>query len=165
MNRAVFLDRDNTLIRDEGYIHRPEEVVLLPKVGEGLSLLKSRGYLLIVLSNQSGIGRGFFTEKDFHAVNEKLQQLLAPYRVKIDDFLFCPHRPEERCGCRKPKTGMVERAKAKWNIDVSESLVIGDKDSDVLLAINSGCKGAVKVGEKPFADFLSAVQLILGAST
>jgi D-glycero-D-manno-heptose 1,7-bisphosphate phosphatase len=77
MNRAIFLDRDNTLIQDKGYIHRPEDVVLLPGVAQGLALLKKSGYLLIVVSNQSGIGRGYYTERDFHAVNARLQELLA----------------------------------------------------------------------------------------
>ncbi|WP_297445339.1 HAD-IIIA family hydrolase, partial [Desulfurobacterium sp.] len=79
MQRAVFLDRDNTLIEDEGYIHEPEKVKLLPGVAEGLKMLKDAGFLLIVISNQSGIGRGYFKEEDFHAVNKRLNQLLEPY--------------------------------------------------------------------------------------
>jgi D-glycero-D-manno-heptose 1,7-bisphosphate phosphatase len=159
--KAIFLDRDNTLIEDEGYIHEPEKVRLLPGVPEGLRLLKEHGYLLIVVSNQSGIGRGYFKEEDFHAVNKKLQELLKPYNVQIDDFFFCPHRPEDGCNCRKPKTGMIEKAIKKWNIDVSESFVIGDKDIDVQLAINAGCKSGIKVGTEIFPDFLKASKYII----
>jgi D-glycero-D-manno-heptose 1,7-bisphosphate phosphatase len=160
-NRAVFLDRDNTLIHDDGFIHEPEKVKLLPGVPEGLKLLKEKGYLLIVTSNQSGIGRGYFKEEDFHAVNRKLQELLAPYGVQIDDFFFCPHRPEDGCNCRKPRTEMVEKASKKWNIDLSESFVVGDRDSDVKLAVNAGCRGGIKVGTSLFPDFLSVAKHII----
>lgn len=160
-NRAVFLDRDNTLIYDEGFIHEPEKVRLLPTVPEGLKLLKERSFLLIVTSNQSGIGRGYFPEEDFHAVNRRLQELLRPYGVQIDDFFFCPHRPEDGCKCRKPKTEMVEKACKKWNIDPSESFVVGDRNSDVKLAINAGCRGGIKVGTPLFPDFLSVAKHII----
>lgn len=159
--KAVFLDRDNTLIYDPGYIHRPEDVALLYGVGEGLSLLKEAGYLLIVVSNQSGIGRGYYREEDFWAVNFKLQELLKSYGVQIDDFFFCPHRPEEGCRCRKPNTLLVEKAAEKWGIDVSESFVVGDKDSDLELAFRAGCKGGIKVGKAPFNDFLRVARFIL----
>jgi len=164
LKKAVFLDRDNTLIEDEGYIHEPEKVKLLPGVGEGLKLLKEKGFLLIVVSNQSGIGRGYYKEEDFHAVNRKLQELLKPYGVQIDDFFFCPHKPEENCSCRKPKPGMVLEAEKKWKIDLKESYVIGDKDIDVLLAINSGCKLGLKVGSKKFPKFLDCVRFIINSS-
>ena len=160
MKKAIFLDRDNTLIEDEGYIHKPEKVKLLPGVGEGLKLLKKLGYLLIVVSNQSGIGRGYFKEEDFHKVNSRLQELLKSYGVQIDDFFFCPHKPEDNCNCRKPKTGMIEKASKKWNINVKESYVIGDKDIDVLLAENAGCKKGLKVGGKEFPTFLDAAKYI-----
>jgi D-glycero-D-manno-heptose 1,7-bisphosphate phosphatase len=159
--RAVFLDRDNTLIHDDGFIHEPEKVKLLPGVPEGLKLLKESGYLLIVTSNQSGIGRGYFQEDDFHAVNRRLQELLKLHNVQIDDFFFCPHKPEDGCNCRKPRTGMVEKAAEKWNIDVSESFVIGDRDSDIQLAVNAGCKGGVKVRTPLFPDLLSAAKHII----
>jgi len=161
LRRAVFLDRDNTLIYDPGYIHEPEKVRLLTGVPEGLKLLKDAGFLLVVVSNQSGIGRGYFGEKDFWAVNERLQELLKPFGVQIDAFYFCPHRPDENCSCRKPKTGMIEKAAEDLGIDVSESVVIGDKDSDVELAFNCGCKVGVKVGKFPFEDFLKAAYFVV----
>lgn len=161
MRRAVFLDRDNTLIYDPGYIHEPEKVKLLPGVGEGLKLLKENGFLLIVVSNQSGIGRGYYEEEDFWAVNERLQGLLKPFSVQIDAFYFCPHRPEDNCICRKPKPFLVKKAAEEWGIDISESFVIGDKESDVELAFNSGCRSGIRVGTYPFEDFMSAVKFIL----
>ncbi len=158
--KAVFLDRDNTLIYDPGYIHRPEEVVLLYGVGEGLRLLKEAGFLLIVISNQSGIGRGYYGEEDFWAVNGRLQQLLKPYGVQIDDFFFCPHRPDEGCRCRKPNTLLVERAARKWGIELSKSFVVGDKESDLQLAFNAGCRGGIRVGTFPFDNFLRVARFI-----
>ncbi|WP_456395523.1 D-glycero-alpha-D-manno-heptose-1,7-bisphosphate 7-phosphatase [Desulfurobacterium sp.] len=159
MQKAVFLDRDNTLIEDSGYIHEPNKVKLLPGVGEGLKLLKEAGFLLIVISNQSGIGRGYFKEEDFHAVNKKLNQLLERYNVQIDDFLFCPHKPDERCSCRKPEIGLLLKAAEKWNINLKESFMIGDKISDIEAGNRAGCKGSflAKNGE-----FLKIAKVITG---
>ncbi|MEO2083177.1 MAG: HAD family hydrolase [Desulfurobacteriaceae bacterium] len=153
MRKAVFLDRDNTLIYDPGYIHEPEKVVLLPGVGEGLRRLKEAGFILVVISNQSGIGRGYYGEEDFWAVNRRLQELLLPFKVQIDDFLFCPHRPDEGCSCRKPGTELLFRAAEKWKIDLSRSFVIGDKDSDIEMGLRGGCRGGVRVGKAPFETF------------
>ncbi len=161
MKKAVFLDRDNTLIYDPGYIHEADKVRLLEGVGEGLKLLKDKGFLLIVVSNQSGIGRGYFTEREFWEVNQRLQELLKPFKVQIDDFFFCPHRPDEGCFCRKPNPYLLKEAARKWEVDLSSSYVIGDKDSDVELALKGGCKGGIKVGAPPFDNFLKAVFFIL----
>jgi len=149
LKRAVFLDRDNTLIKDDGYIHEPEKVKLLPTVGEGLKLLKSAGLLLIVVSNQSGIGRGYFSEKEFHAVNRKLNRILkSDFEIEIDDFFFCPHRPDEKCICRKPSPFLILKAAKKWKIDIKESFMIGDKEIDVNAGKNAGCKNSFSVKEK-----------------
>jgi D-glycero-D-manno-heptose 1,7-bisphosphate phosphatase len=164
LKRAAFLDRDNTLIYDPGYIHEPEKVELLEGVPEGLKLLKERGFLLIVVSNQSGIGRGYFKEEDCWAVNRKLQELLKPYDVQIDGFYFCPHKPSEKCNCRKPKTLLVEKAARDFGVSVSESVVIGDKDSDVEMGFRAGCRLAVKVGASPFDNFLKAVEFVLSST-
>ncbi|NIA12425.1 MAG: HAD-IIIA family hydrolase [Nitrospiraceae bacterium] len=162
MNVAVFLDRDNTLIEDrDGYIHEPSRVKLLPTVGEGLRLLKQSGFLLIVISNQSGINRGYFEESDFHAVNDRLNHLLLKYDVQIDDFFFCPCRPDENCHCRKPSTGMIVEAAKKWHIDVGRSYVIGDKDTDVELGRNAGCRESLRVGVLPFLRFIDAALFVV----
>ncbi len=145
--KAVFLDRDNTLIEDEGYIHEPEKVKLLKGVVEGLKLLKDEGFLLIVVSNQSGIGRGYFSVSDFFAVNERLNQILMKEGVQIDDFFFCPHKPEDGCKCRKPSPELLFRAAKKWDIDLSQSYMVGDKTSDVLAGQRAGCKASFLLGE------------------
>jgi D-glycero-D-manno-heptose 1,7-bisphosphate phosphatase len=162
LRRAVFLDRDNTLIHDPGFIHEPEKVRLLEGVVEGLKLLKEAGFLPVVISNQSGIGRGYFTEREFWAVNARLNELLAPHGVQIEDFFFCPHRPDENCDCRKPSPRLVFEAARKWGIDISESFVIGDRDSDLMLAFNAGCRGGLIVGREPFKTFLDAARFIVG---
>ncbi|OMH40121.1 D-glycero-alpha-D-manno-heptose-1,7-bisphosphate 7-phosphatase [Desulfurobacterium indicum] len=159
MQRAIFLDRDNTLIEDDGYIHEPEKVKLLPGVGEGLKLLKDAGFLLIVISNQSGIGRGYFKEEDFHAVNKKLNQLLKHYNVQIDDFFFCPHKPDEGCSCRKPEIGLFLRAAEKWNINLKESFMVGDKISDIEAGNRAGCKKSYLMKKD---EFLKIAKLITG---
>ncbi len=159
--KAIFLDRDNTLIHDEGYIHRPEDVRLKETVPQALKLAKERGFLLVVVSNQSGIGRGYFGEGDFHAVNRRVDELLSRYGVGIDAYYFCPHRPDEGCSCRKPEPGMVLRASSELNIDLKRSYVIGDKETDVELSKRAGCRMGIKVGTEEFPTLLDAVNFIL----
>ena len=161
MRKAVFLDRDNTLIYDHGYIHEPEKVFLLEGVGKGLKLLKEAGYMLIAVSNQSGIGRGYFEEKDFWAVNSKLQELLKPFGVQIDAFFFCPHKPDDNCTCRKPKTEMALKASQELNISLKDSIMIGDKDSDLEFGFKAGMKCSLKVGSHPFNNFLKAAKFVV----
>ena len=144
---AVFLDRDNTLNIDPGYLSDPDSVELFPDVPEGLARLKERGFLLIVLSNQSGIGRGYFTEKEVMSVNEKINALL-PEEASIDAFYFCPHTPEAECSCRKPAPGLLEAACRDYDIDLGHSYMVGDKESDVLLGRQAGL-GTVLINRSP----------------
>ena len=108
-NKYIILDRDGTLIEEKNYLHDPDQVSLLPGVIEGLKKLASAGYKFIVLTNQSGIGRGYFKESDMFAVNERLSFILSSEGIEITKFYYCPHKPEEGCRCRKPKPGMVHR--------------------------------------------------------
>jgi len=132
--KAVFLDRDGTIIEDVNYLSRFKDIRLMPLAREGLKLLKDCGYKLIVVSNQSGIGRGYFTEdfvnKTHNLINEMLDGL-------IDKFYFCPHRPEDSCSCRKPKTGLIDQATRDFEIDRKRSFVVGDKETDIELGINA----------------------------
>jgi D,D-heptose 1,7-bisphosphate phosphatase len=151
-NRAVFLDRDGTLNEDPGYISDPEKVVLFPETGNSLYMLKKYGFLLIVISNQSGISRGIMTSKDVDAVNEKINALLSEYRVKIDAFYFCPAHPDystaEECECRKPSPKMVFEAAKEFNVDMNESYIIGDTFADIQCGKNAGLKTIlVKTGK------------------
>ncbi|HDS03557.1 MAG TPA: HAD family hydrolase [Firmicutes bacterium] len=134
---AVFMDRDNTLNIDPGYLSAPGRVELFDDVPRSLARLKKQGFLLIVLSNQSGIGRGFFGAEDVEAVNTRINELLSPEGL-IDAFYYCPHAPEEQCGCRKPAIGLLEQACADYDIELSRSFMIGDKRSDILLGRAAG---------------------------
>ncbi|HVG03169.1 MAG TPA: lipopolysaccharide heptosyltransferase II, partial [Nitrospira sp.] len=123
---TVFLDRDGTLNRDTGYIKSPDELILLPGVGAALARLKQAGARLVVVTNQSGLGRGYFAGKDLEAIHAKLRMLLADDHVTLDGIYFCPHRPDDRCNCRKPAPGMIDRAVAELRIDLDRAYVIGD---------------------------------------
>ena len=143
-NLAVFLDRDGTLNEDPGYINDPEKVVLFPETGDALALLKKYGFLLIVISNQSGIARGLMTSKDVESVNDKINNLLSEYKVKIDAFYFCPAHPdysnEEDCECRKPSPKLIFEATKEFNIDLKKSYFIGDSVADIRCGKNAGIK-------------------------
>ncbi len=139
--RAVFLDRDGTLIEEKGYIQRPEEVVLLPQATEGLKGFRALGLEVVILTNQSGIGRGFYAEADYHKVMARLFALLEGRQAAVDASYFCPHAPWEGCPCRKPSPGMAERAARELSIDLARSFVVGDKKSDMELARVIGARG------------------------
>jgi D-glycero-D-manno-heptose 1,7-bisphosphate phosphatase len=144
--RYVFLDRDGTLVHDVGYGHRLEDYALLPGVRDGLRRLADAGFRLSVVTNQSGIGRGFYTEAQFHAFQARLREDLAEAGVTLDRTYFCPHLPDAGCSCRKPAPGLLERAARELGADLARSWVIGDRESDAELARRAGCRGAVLVG-------------------
>ncbi len=131
MHRAVFLDRDGTLIVDRGYLDNVAGVELLPGVGEALARLAAAGFLLVVVSNQSGVGRGYFEYSMVEAQHRRLQELLAMHGVRLAAGKYCPHAPDQHCPCRKPKPQMLIEAAAELEIDLSASWMIGDKASDV----------------------------------
>lgn len=137
---TVFLDRDGTLNEDTGYVKSPAEMILLPGVGTALARLKQAGARLVVVTNQSGVGRGYFTVTDLEAIHAKLRSSLAEDGVMLDGLYFCPHRPDERCHCRKPARGMVDRAVAELQVDLSRAYVIGDSVRDVELAKQVGAR-------------------------
>ena len=144
MNRAVFLDRDGVINSDEGhyYVYRVEDCVLNPNVGEALQRLARRGYLLIVISNQGGIGRGEYTSLQVDAFHQELQRLLQPWDVKFDEIYYCPHHESSsRCLCRKPQPLMLEKAAARFNINLKESFFIGDSPRDMEAAMAAGVTG------------------------
>ena len=139
-NRAVFLDRDGTLIFDEDYLADPDKVTLMPRAVEAVSKFKKAGYLLIMITNQSGIGRGIFSEEDMDNVNARVTELFRESGIEFDAIFFCPHAPEDNCECRKPSPKLLIEAAEKFNIDLSSSVMIGDKKSDAECGIAAGCK-------------------------
>jgi histidinol-phosphate phosphatase family protein len=130
---AVFLDRDGTLTEERGYAATPAEIVLLPGAGAAVRALNHAGVAAVLITNQSGVGRGLFTLDDLHAQHERLRALLRAEDAQLDGIYFCPHRPEENCRCRKPSPGLVESAARELDLDLARSFVIGDRADDVLL--------------------------------
>lgn len=138
--KAVFIDKDGTLIRDIPYNVDPRHVCLMVGAGAALQRLTADGYKLIVISNQSGIARGLFKEQDLMPVEYRIQALLAPYGVKIDAFYYCPHRPGDCCECRKPKPGMILQAAQDHGIALEISWMIGDILNDIEAGNRAGCR-------------------------
>lgn len=139
MNKAIFLDRDGTLNDDPGYVHKVEDFKLLPGALEGLKKL-SKDFIFVIITNQSGIGRGVYTEKDMDKFNEKLINELKKGNIKIKKIFHCPHTPEEVCECRKPSTRYIEQASKEFDINVKNSWVVGDHPHDVEMGIKAGSK-------------------------
>ena len=139
MERAVFLDRDGTINVDVDYLHETDKLKFIDGAVEALALLKKHGYRLIVISNQSGIGRGYFGVQDVERLHGYMNRILQRHDAAIDAFYYCPHVEQDGCACRKPRTGLIERAVAEWNIDLSGSYMVGDNETDVMTAVNAGC--------------------------
>lgn len=135
---AVFLDRDGTLIEHHHYLSRPDQVALIPGAAAALRALAGAGWALVVITNQSGIGRGYFGEDDLAAVHRRLEELLATEGIRLDGIYHCPHRPEDGCRCRKPAPALVERAVAELGLDLGGSVVVGDNMADVELGRTLG---------------------------
>jgi D-glycero-D-manno-heptose 1,7-bisphosphate phosphatase len=149
---AVFLDRDGTLMRDLGYLSDPTKVRLYPGTAKALRLLRQAGYRLIVLTNQSGVARGYFPLSAVGRVNASFRQRLRVQGVQLDAIFYCPHFPggsvksfSKRCGCRKPAPGMVRQACRKFPLDLGRSWMVGDKLDDLRLAGKARLAGAVLV--------------------
>lgn len=134
---AVFIDRDGSLIEEVNFLSRLEDLQIFPFTAEAIRLLKKSGFLVIVVTNQSGIGRKIFEEAAMHEIHEKIQ---ADLTGQLDGFYFCPHLPTDACACRKPGLGMIEAACAKFDVDLENSWIIGDKAIDV----ETGFKARIK---------------------
>jgi len=135
---AIFLDRDGTINRDIHYLHEPERFELLPGVIEGLQQFQAMGYRLVIITNQPGIGMGYFTKEAFYQVNLEMLKQLSAHGILIDRIYFCPHSKAEQCDCRKPGTALVDRAVTSLNLDLKHSYFIGDKATDVATGVNAG---------------------------
>src|SRR6266581_8141562 len=153
-SRAVFLDRDGTIVEDPGFLHEPDKVKLLPGAAEAIRRLNDAGYRVIVVSNQSGIARGLYSVRDYEMVQERVGALLTAHGARIDAAYFCPHHPQfpgpggASCDCRKPGLKLFREAQAAFDIDFSRSWWIGDRLSDVQPARLLGGEGIlVATGE------------------
>ena len=137
--KAIILDRDGTLIEDKDYAYKIEDFELLLGVIEGLKILQKK-FLLFIVTNQSGIGRGYYTDREFHKFNDHLTKVLEENQIRIEKTFYCPHIKEENCECRKPKIKYIKDIVDGWNIDIEKSWMIGDHPSDIQFGINGGCR-------------------------
>jgi len=135
MEKAVFLDRDGTINYDNGYTYKIKDLKIYDDIIPLIKKYYDNNYLIIVTSNQSGINRGFFTVNDMNEFNNEIKKIFLENGIEIKEFFYCPHKPDEHCHCRKPETGMIEEAVKKYNIDLKNSIFIGDRDDvDGILA-------------------------------
>lgn len=145
---AVFFDRDGVLNKDIHYLYRSEDFTWISGAIETIQYFNKLGYYVFVITNQSGVARGYYTEQDVQRLHQWMNQQLALQQAHIDDFFYCPHHSDgiipvytKDCFCRKPHTGMIEQAKKKYTIDMEKSLLVGDKKSDMKCAENAGILG------------------------
>lgn len=136
--RFVLLDRDGTIIVDKHYLHDPDGVELLPGALDGLKRMQEAGLGLAILTNQSGVGRGYYNDADVHACNKRLLEMLGAEGVHIAAVYYCPHAPEEACSCRKPATGLMDQAAEHLGFDPKEGFMIGDKAADMGVGRSTG---------------------------
>jgi histidinol-phosphate phosphatase family protein len=148
--RAVFLDRDGTINEEVGYLSNLDQLSIIPEAFEAVRLMNRRRLQVIVITNQSGVGRGYFDETVVEGIHDHLRAAFLAEGAVIDEFYYCPHHPTEgrgvyliSCSCRKPEPGMLIRAAAERNIDLLHSYMIGDTPKDVLAGKRAGCKGVL----------------------
>ncbi len=144
--KAVFLDRDNTLIKDIPYTHDPKQVEVFPEAIEALKIFHRKGYIFFVVTNQRGVEDGIYTLPQVYAVHEKISQILVQHQLEIKEFQICPHGKNSLCECRKPKAGLIFNVLKKYQINLELSFMIGDKDIDYEAGINAGIKNCFKIG-------------------
>ena len=147
--RAVFLDRDGTLVRDVGYLKATDELELLPGAATALAVLRGCDFRLYVATNQSGVGRGLYGEADVEAANVRLAELLAERGVHVDGVYVCPHAPDAGCECRKPRPGLLLRAGREHGLDVARSIMVGNRASDVDAGHAAGCRSVLLADGEP----------------
>ena len=133
MEKAIFLDRDGTIIEEVNYLSNLKDLKIYRFSYEAMEVFHNLGFKVIVITNQSGIGRGYFSEEFVNYIHTILKR-----ELNITDFFYCPHKPEDNCNCRKPKTGLIEKALKKYNIDLKKGYFIGDSSKDIDTALNSG---------------------------
>ncbi len=143
MNKALFIDRDGVINIEKNYLYRVEDFEFIDGVFEALKLAEQNGFLNIIITNQSGIARGYYSEQEYEALTEWMVSEFAKNGVKISKVYHCPHDEKSICECRKPRHGMILQAKEEFDVDLANSWLIGDKESDILAGINAGIEHLV----------------------
>lgn len=145
MNKAIFLDRDGVINKEKDYLYKIEDFEFIDGCFDSLINLQEKGFLIFIITNQSGIGRGYYKEEDFFKLNRWMLDEFSKKQIKISQVEYCNHGPNEDCKCRKPKTGMIDNVLKNFEIDLLNSWLIGDKNSDIQCARNSGIKNTIQV--------------------
>ena len=148
-DKVVILDRDGTIVIDRGYLDDPQGLEFEPQAAEGLRWLHSQGYRLVVITNQSGIGRGYFTIECLEAMNARLTAMVEESGARLAGIYHCPHAPEAACACRKPAQGLLRRAAAELGFEPEATVVIGDKESDIEFGHRAGATTILIAAEVP----------------
>lgn len=148
MNKAIFLDRDDTINIDYGYVHEIDKFHFIDGAIEGLKLLSDLGYILIIITNQSGIGRGYFSEKELTEINNYMLKKLKEKNIMIKKIYHCPHTDNDNCNCRKPKLELFYRAQKEFDIDFESSYAIGDKKRDLEISKKEKVTGILLTSQK-----------------
>ncbi|MFW9938406.1 MAG: D-glycero-beta-D-manno-heptose 1,7-bisphosphate 7-phosphatase [Candidatus Thorarchaeota archaeon] len=143
--RAIFLDRDGVINKEVDHLSHPDQFEVISGSIEALKILKQKGFLLIVITNQAGIARGLLSEEDLNKIHNKMRRILSKNGIILDDIFYCPHHPDftGECDCRKPKPGMILKAQRKYNIDLQTSFMVGDTLSDIETGKAANCKTAL----------------------
>ena len=142
MTKAIFLDRDGVINKErKDYVKSVEEFQIIDNIPKVIKILKEKGFVVIVITNQSAINRGLVTIETLNEIHNHLQKILKDNNTSIDDFYFCPHIPDENCQCRKPNPGMLIKAVQDHDIDMNQSFMIGNSLTDIQAAQKAGCKG------------------------
>ena len=150
MNKAIFLDRDGVINKEIGYVYRVEDFVITDDILPSLKKLQSAGFIFIIITNQSGIAKELYTHDDVKKVHAHLLKIMQENSISISEIYYCCHHPDvEPCICRKPDSGMVEKAMARFDIDPSQSFFIGDKERDIQAAEKAGVKGILIESDSP----------------
>ena len=141
-NKAIFLDRDGVINEEVSYLSNPDDLMLIEGFIEALRILKNLGYFLIVITNQAGIARGYYTEETLKKIHNKMIQILEQNSIELDDIFYCPHHPDftGACNCRKPNPGMILQAKDKYNINLRDSFMVGDTLNDIETGLAAECQ-------------------------
>ena len=144
---ALFIDRDGTIIKqiDGHYISSIEQIELIENIFPAILMLQNEGYLIIIVTNQAGINKGILSNEQVDEINQHIIQLLKKQGINISAVYVCPHKPEEQCKCRKPQPGLLLKAAKEYNIDLENSIIIGDTDKDTEAGLNAGLKKVIKI--------------------
>lgn len=146
-NKALFLDRDGIINLDHGYVYKIEDFEFMKGIFELVSYFVKHGFLIFIVTNQSGIGRGYYTVQDFNTLTSWMLSKFKAHHISIQEVYYCPHTPEAHCDCRKPNTGMIEACLNRYNIDLNQSWLIGDKQSDIQLARNANIGNSIAISK------------------